>query len=258
MNYYEHHIGDYAKDAGYLSMIEDGAYRRLIDAYYSREKRLPPSVHECCKLARATTKPERDAVIYVLREFFELRGDGYFQKRCDEEIARFQDKSAKAKASIAKRWERVRNTNGCNTNVETNDIRTYNEGNTPRARPQSPVTKNQEPKEQDQKPCPAVAGRFDDFWLAFPRHENKKKARDTWRRKHLDAKADSIIADVRTRMTEHRPWREGFIPHPTTYLNGERWDDAIDRTTPKVGAATHNGSQHNPNDPASYADGAVL
>lgn len=92
MNYYEHHIGDYAKDAGHLSMVEDGAYRRLLDAYYGREKPLPVKVKDCCKLARATTKAERDAVAYVLEEFFELRADGHYQKRCDEEIARFQGK----------------------------------------------------------------------------------------------------------------------------------------------------------------------
>lgn len=91
MNYYEHHIGDYAKDAGYLSMIEDGAFRRLLDAYYTREAPLPASAKDCCKLARASTKAERDAVVYVLGEFFDLREDGHHQKRCDEELARYQD-----------------------------------------------------------------------------------------------------------------------------------------------------------------------
>jgi uncharacterized protein YdaU (DUF1376 family) len=89
LNYYEHHIGDYAKDAGHLSMAEDGAYRRLLDAYYSREQTLPADVRGCCKLARATTKAERDAVAYVLSEFFDLRDDGHHQKRCDEEIERY-------------------------------------------------------------------------------------------------------------------------------------------------------------------------
>lgn len=89
MNYYEQHIGDYAKDAGHLSMLEDGAYRRLIDAYYTRERALPVDLRECCKLARATSKAEKDAVAYVLREFFKLGADGYHQKRCDQEIERY-------------------------------------------------------------------------------------------------------------------------------------------------------------------------
>lgn len=143
MNYYEHHLGDYMRDTAHLSMLEDAAYRRLLDAYYVREKPLPLDPKECAKLARATSKPERDAVAYVLREFFEQREDGYHQRRADAEIARFQDKSAKARASIEKRWERVRVENERNTNVSDSNVRTYNEGNTPRARPQTPDTRHQ-------------------------------------------------------------------------------------------------------------------
>ena len=93
MNYYEHHLGDYARDAGHLSMIEDGAYRRLIDVYYARELPLPVDIKECQKLTRCTSAAERKAVEYVLAKFFRLADDGYHQKRCDEEIG-------KAKARI--------------------------------------------------------------------------------------------------------------------------------------------------------------
>lgn len=150
MNYYEHHIGDYAKDAGHLSMVEDGAFRRLIDAYYSREEPLPASAKDCCKLARATTKTERDAVVYVLREFFDLREDGYHQKRCDEEIERFQAKSEKARRSANARWNASETHSEGNANASTNAMRTHSEGNAPRARPQSPVTNNQTPNTKDQ------------------------------------------------------------------------------------------------------------
>lgn len=141
MNYYEHHIGDYAKDAGHLSMLEDGAYRRLLDAYYGREKALPPTVKDCCKLARATTKPERDAVAYVLEEFFELRNDGYHQKRADEEIARFQDKQDKARRSANARWNKAATHSEGNANASPDAMRTHSEGNAPRARPQTPDTR---------------------------------------------------------------------------------------------------------------------
>lgn len=108
MNYYELHLGDYAKDAGHLSMLEDGAYRRLLDAYYGRERPLPPELRECCKLARAATKPERDAVAYVLREFFDLQDDGYHQKRADDEIAKFQESEPDRAAKRENSKERVR------------------------------------------------------------------------------------------------------------------------------------------------------
>lgn len=87
MNYYEHHLGDYAKDASHLSMVEEGAYRRLLDAYYTRERPLPGDAKQCAKLARAQSKADRDAVEFVLAEFFVLESDGcYHQGRADEEI----------------------------------------------------------------------------------------------------------------------------------------------------------------------------
>ncbi|MCC6486427.1 MAG: hypothetical protein IT364_02925 [Candidatus Hydrogenedentes bacterium] len=81
---------------------------------------------------------------------------------------------------------------------------------------------------KEEKISVAHATRFPEFWQAYPRHENQKRARDIWRRKRLDSKADAIIADIHQRTASHRPWLEGFIPHATTYLNGERWNDAID------------------------------
>jgi len=90
MNYYEHHLGDYIRDAAHLSMIQEGAYRRLLDAYYAREKPLPSDKRECCKLARCSNLTERKAVDAVLGEFFKLKSDGYHQKRADEQIAEYQ------------------------------------------------------------------------------------------------------------------------------------------------------------------------
>jgi uncharacterized protein YdaU (DUF1376 family) len=110
INYYEHHLGDYMRDTAHLSLLEDGAYRRLLDAYYTRERPLPPDLRDCCKLARASTKPERDAVAYVLRVFFEQRDDGYHQKRADEEIARYREAEPEREAKRTNERERQQRT----------------------------------------------------------------------------------------------------------------------------------------------------
>lgn len=86
MNFYKHHLGDYAAATSHLSWDEDCAYRRLIDQYYKREAPLPADVKEAARLARAATPGQRRAVEAVLLEFFELRDGGWHQKRCDEEI----------------------------------------------------------------------------------------------------------------------------------------------------------------------------
>lgn len=86
--------------------------------------------------------------------------------------------------------------------------------------------------------------RFEEFWQAYPRKENKKKALEIWKRKKLVEKADVIIADVKLRSTSHKSWLEGIIPHATTYLNGSRWEDEI--TSPQ---STHRNMVNYGNNP---------
>lgn len=108
MNYYEHHIGDYIKATAHLSMLEDAAYRRLIDAYYTKEAPLPSDRKACHRLARATSKPERDAVDTILDEFFVLADDGWHQSRCDEELAKYREKRPAAEEKRENDKERQR------------------------------------------------------------------------------------------------------------------------------------------------------
>ncbi|MGS1116003.1 YdaU family protein [Castellaniella sp. UC4442_H9] len=84
MNYYEHHLGDYAKDTGHLSMLEHGAYRILLDRYYSTERGIPAD--QAYRLARARSDEECRAVDAVLEEFFELVDGVWIQGRVEREL----------------------------------------------------------------------------------------------------------------------------------------------------------------------------
>lgn len=94
-------VGDWIAGTAHLGEIEEALYLRLLLAYYAREGPLPTDVGACARLARASSKDARKTVDSLLREFFYLEADGWHHKRADEEIARFYDKSAKAKASAA-------------------------------------------------------------------------------------------------------------------------------------------------------------
>lgn len=79
-------------------------------------------------------------------------------------------------------------------------------------------------------------GRFDEFWKAYPRHENRKKAERTWASRKLDRIAEQIITAVRDRVAGDPKWRDPqYVPHPTTYLNGDRWLDQWKSATTVVG-----------------------
>lgn len=142
MNYYEHHLGDYAAATAHLSWDEDMAYSRLLRAYYHTERPLPSELRDVCRLVRAQGAGQRKAVEAVLNEFFTKAADGWHQKRCDEEIARYIDKREKAQRSADARWSAKRTHSDGNANAsgstDANALRPQCEGNAPSL--QSPVS----------------------------------------------------------------------------------------------------------------------
>lgn len=87
MNYYRRYVGDYMSDTAMLSLTDHGALNCLLDHYYATEgRKLVRDIEEACRLVRALTQEERQAVEKVLRLYFELREDGYHQPRADREI----------------------------------------------------------------------------------------------------------------------------------------------------------------------------
>lgn len=89
MNYYERHLGDYAKDTAHLSMLEHGAYNLLLDRYYGTEAGIPKG--DVYRVARAKTKAEKNAVDSVLSEFFTIVDGAWVKNRVEEEIQRYRE-----------------------------------------------------------------------------------------------------------------------------------------------------------------------
>ena len=85
MNYYERHLGDYARDAGHLTMLEHGAYSILMDRYYATEQGIPAD--KAHRLCGARTEEERQAVDSVLADFFTLQDGLWVKARIEREIA---------------------------------------------------------------------------------------------------------------------------------------------------------------------------
>jgi len=92
MHYYKKNIGDYAKKAGRLSMLQHGADMLLIDACYDRE--IFPTLEEAIDWTWASSTQEVEAVQFVLAKFFTKTDDVFIQKRIQEEIELYREKSA--------------------------------------------------------------------------------------------------------------------------------------------------------------------
>ena len=89
------HIGDYSTGTTHLSLLQHGAYLRLMCLYYSSDGKSLPVDHERIYwIACARTKAERDAVDTVLAEFFWVDDETgvYRHTRCDHEIAAAQQR----------------------------------------------------------------------------------------------------------------------------------------------------------------------
>lgn len=106
MHYFKKNIGDYAKKAGRLSMLQHGAYTLLMDTCYDREQF--PTRDEAIEWTWASTTPEIEAVEFVLRKFFVLEGDRYVQKRIQEEITEYHDRAANNKRIADEREQKRR------------------------------------------------------------------------------------------------------------------------------------------------------
>lgn len=85
LNYYHRYCGDYIKKTLDLSMVEDGAYTRLLDWMYANERSIPHDRRHT--LTRCQSAIERKAVDSVLDQFFTRDGDNWTHERAAEEMA---------------------------------------------------------------------------------------------------------------------------------------------------------------------------
>jgi uncharacterized protein YdaU (DUF1376 family) len=90
--WYARYTGDYHRKTAHLSLTQHGAYSLMLDHYYSMGRPLPAEVDALYRICKAMSAAERVAVDSVLKEFFELRDDGYHNKRGDKELARREEK----------------------------------------------------------------------------------------------------------------------------------------------------------------------
>ena len=102
MNYYPFHLGDYLAATAHLSETEDLVYRRLIDQYYLNEGPIAGAPEAIARRIRMRGAVQE--VTDVLAEFFTLRDGLWHQKRCDEELALYGRRVARATKAISKRW----------------------------------------------------------------------------------------------------------------------------------------------------------
>jgi uncharacterized protein YdaU (DUF1376 family) len=247
MNYYPFNVGDYAAHTGHLEPMEDLIYRRLLDAYYLRESPLPADVMLTAKLIRLRSMAAD--VEAVLREFFQLTEDGWRHLRCDKEIEKMQDKQAKAR-DAAQQSVKARKANAERT---LQKIPTDAEQNLPKQQTNVELptpTPTPTPREKENPLPPTGVGAtdppagpspkvhefppgFDRFWQAYPRKTAKPQAAKAFARLRPDEPLLLRMLAALALQRQSAQWQRDdgqFIPHPSTWLNGRRWEDEGSQT----------------------------
>ena len=206
MIWYKFHLGDYITHTTHLSDAEDLAYRRLLDLYYMSEKQIPLNTESVSRKIRI----DLDITESVLGEFFDKTENGYFNHRCDAEVAKYQAQVANNQR-LGKLGGRPKKTESVSESE-------------PNGNPKKIQIKNINTISSQ-----ATTSRFDEFWSTWPTSKRKvaKSTCETkWLKLKLDTVADRILANVNA-LKGSEQWTTGFEPAPLTYINQRRWEDGV-------------------------------
>ncbi|WP_062388754.1 helix-turn-helix domain-containing protein [Pseudomonas abietaniphila] len=93
------------------------------------------------------------------------------------------------------------------------------------------------------------------FWKLYPRKVQKAKAEAAWKKLAVTPELLTVITAALARQVTSIDWLKSngqFIPHPTSWLNGKRWEDEVQ---PAAIAAP---SRHSGFDQIDYEEGLEL
>ena len=156
MHYYSFNIGDYASHTRNLSLLEDLAYRRLLDEYYLHEHPLNVSVTAVAR--QIGMREHEDCIKFILDSFFILTESGWINTRADREIEHFKGKIAQA--SNAGKASAERRLNVRSTGVQPNNK-------------QEPITNKHKPINNITTTPEGVS---QDIWDSFVQQRKKSRA----------------------------------------------------------------------------------
>lgn len=192
MTTYRRDVDAFQRDTGDLSLLEVGAYDRLLDHYYATSAPLPDDLTVLNRVCRAISDQEQAAVRVVVHRFFpRFEADGLrHNPRADHEIK-----------------------------ISLQAVEYGRKGGRPPA--------DQKTSSQTSSETSNITS-FLSFWDAYPRKVSRAAAVKVWRRLAPDAELQATMLAALDAQKRAPQWSDKqFIPHASTWLNGRRWEDEI-------------------------------
>jgi|TARA_B100000315_G_scaffold225579_1_gene231947 hypothetical protein len=162
---------------------------------------------------------ESDFLEVFLKRCFELRlfqkddDNNFYSKRVLKNVDKREKKSILGKKAAEKRWsvdKSGKNADALGTQCQPNAI------------------KERKGKEIKKRKDKRSSKSFEQFWKKYPRKVGKVKSLEAWNKINPDG---VLIKTIMVSVEKHRKskgWQDPqYIPHPSTWLNQQRWDDEI-------------------------------
>jgi uncharacterized protein YdaU (DUF1376 family) len=206
---------DFEAKTSHLSLLEDGAYNRLLRlCWMTPGCSLPDDEAWIMRRARAHTPEDQDAVRAVLAEFFTVSKGRYSNAKLTEvfdEANEAHEKRVRA-GSLGGKAKSLKTSGSPSSNAT--------------AKPKQP-----EP-EPEPKKNPHTPKGFDEFWAAYPRKVARGNAAKAYAKAARNVDPAVILAGVKRYAQTAKGLEDRFIAHPATWLNGERWADEAPTAQP--------------------------
>lgn len=217
--YFRMYPTDYEAKTAHLSMIEDGAYNRLLRLCWSQpDCSLPDDEEWIMRRMRARTDEEREAVRTVLTEYFSRENQRVFNKRLTEEYGHASERH-KVASENGKKGGRPANTLKNNETAESYRLA--------KEKQVGKLKKANQNHNQNYNIPPISPKGFDEFWQVYPRKVAKPAAVKAYA-KAVDANgADTIIAGAKRYAAAMDGKDAQYVAHPASWLNAERWADDL-------------------------------
>lgn len=198
----------YIGDCNHLSDAEHGRYLLiLMTLWRAPDQRIPNDVDWLARRFRRPPEQVQSEIIPVLREFCKTDGNWWWQERLCKEHDWVKKKSAQRSVAAKSRWEKEKVPSKSNAGPHSS-----RNAPTPTPKPKDLSTTVDKYPDAD----------FDAFWAIYPLRVGKGQARKAW----ATALKKTTPAEIMTGLSRYkRPDDPKFIPHPASWLNGERWND---------------------------------
>ena len=222
----------FQRDTLHLSLAEDAAYRRLIDAYMLQGQPLPDDDRALCRLVGCDFD-EWMAIAKNVRAMFKTGEDGKLHKtKCDnllneqQKLSGGRSRAGKKGANI--RWNKKKTKNGKSYGKSITEPE-QTDGNANGKAMASDATKQNNTIQDKDSPQPPKGARssvdeFDRWYAVYPLHKGRDAALKAFVKARKRASLNDLVAGAE-RYRDDPSRKPDYTAHPASWLNAGRWLD---------------------------------